>query len=56
LDRNGFKKSESGFDMNKTNPFLFISIHFRLLGVILEYFAQTLQLVWLSSRREHYPP
>jgi len=30
--RNGFKKSESGFDTNKTNPFLFISIHFRLLG------------------------
>jgi len=32
LDRNGFKKSESGFDMNKTNPFVSISIHFHLLG------------------------
>jgi len=32
LDRNGFKKSESGFDTNKTNPFLSILIHFRLLG------------------------
>jgi len=32
LDRNGFKRSESGFDTNKTNPFLSISIHFRLLG------------------------
>jgi len=29
---NGFKKSESGFDTNKTNPFLSISIHFRLLN------------------------
>jgi len=28
LDRNGLKKSESGFDTNKTNPFLSISIHF----------------------------
>jgi len=28
LDRNEFKRSESGFDTNKTNPFLFISIHF----------------------------
>jgi len=26
------KRSESEFDTNKTNPFLFISIHFRLLG------------------------
>jgi len=25
------KKSESGFDTNKTNPFLSISIHFCLL-------------------------
>jgi len=33
LDRNGFKRSESGFDTNKTNPFVFISIHFRLLGM-----------------------
>jgi len=32
LNRNGFKKSESGFDTNKTNPSLSISIHFRLLG------------------------
>jgi len=32
LDRNGFKKSESGFDVNKTNLFVFISIHFCLLG------------------------
>jgi len=32
LDRNGFKRSESGFDRNKTNPFLSISIQFRLLG------------------------
>jgi len=30
---NGSKRSESGFDMNKTNPFLSISIHLRLLGV-----------------------
>jgi len=27
-----FKKSESGFDTNKMNPFLSISIHFCLLG------------------------
>jgi len=33
LDRNEFKRSESGFDTNKTNSFLSISIHFRLLGV-----------------------
>jgi len=32
LDRNGFKSSESGFDTNETNPFLSISIYFRLLG------------------------
>jgi len=32
LDRNGFKSSESGFDANETNPFLSISIHFRLLS------------------------
>jgi len=32
LDRNGLKRSESGLDTNKTNPFLSISIHFRLLG------------------------
>jgi len=32
LDRNGFKRSESGFDTNKTNLFMSISIHFRLLG------------------------
>jgi len=32
LNRNGFKRSEYGFDTNKTNPFLSISIHFRLLG------------------------
>jgi len=32
LDRNGFNKSESGFDTNKMNPFLVISIHLRLLG------------------------
>jgi len=31
LDRNEFKRSESGFDANKTNPSLSISIHFRLL-------------------------
>jgi len=31
LDGNEFKRSESGFDTNKTNPFLSISIHFRLL-------------------------
>jgi len=34
LNRNGFKRSEFGFDTNKTNPFTFISIHFRLLGNI----------------------
>jgi len=28
----GFKRSESEFDTNKTNLFLSISIHFRLLG------------------------
>jgi len=28
LDKNGFKRSESEFDTNKTNPFLSISIHF----------------------------
>jgi len=33
LVRNGFKRSESGFDTNETNPFLSISIHFRLLGL-----------------------
>jgi len=32
LDRNGLKRSESGFDTNETNPFLSILIHFRLLG------------------------
>jgi len=32
LDRNGFKRSESRFDMNKTNQFMSISIHFRLLS------------------------
>jgi len=31
IDRNGFKRSESEFDTNKTNPFLSISIHFHLL-------------------------
>jgi len=40
LDRNGFKRSESEFDTNKTNPFLSISIHFRLLGRDLIYFFQ----------------
>jgi len=30
LDKNGFKRSESGFDTNKVNLFLSISIHFRL--------------------------
>jgi len=34
LDRNGLKKSESGFDTNKTNSFLSISIHFYLLGYL----------------------
>jgi len=34
LDRNGFKGSESGFDTNKTNPLLSISIHFHLLGAL----------------------
>jgi len=33
LDKNGFERSESGFDTNKTNPFLSISIYFRLLGI-----------------------
>jgi len=31
LDRIGFKRSESEFDTNKTNPFLSISIYFHLL-------------------------
>jgi len=34
--RNRFKKSESGFNTNKTNPSLSISIHFHLLGLSIK--------------------
>jgi len=51
LDKNGFKRSESGFDTNKTNPFLSISIHFRLLGkeAIKEQINKTFQNSWLKD-------
>jgi len=42
-NRNGFKRSESEFDTNKTNLFLSISIHFRLLGLkVTNYFSNAL--------------